>query len=1041
MRCLTVNVTVSGSSLLFSNPQQLSFTSTVGTPQANIPTQTLTISSSGQQLSYNVTAVTLDGHFWLIPFATGGTTGNAASDTITVGVNPAGLGVNTYQGTITVQSTSTADSVVIDVTLTLGAGTTLSVTPSTLLPFLYQLGTVAQPGQLTQTVQVSSTNSSVAFTTSMNPQVCWLVIEPPNGATGAGGAAVPVSFLVNPSCVGVGVSNTQVTIGINGGPPAASINVQLVVSTNPLLQISANVLDFTAQFGGGAPPAGQPVQVTALGNPATPVPFLVSIPANESWLTYTTTSFATPATITVNVNPATLPVGTTTGTLTITPNNSDSGLYSLPITVNVNVGSNAQVSAGPPLLVFAWETTQPVPQPQVVELETAGQPVAFSLSTSTTTAANCPASWLTVTSNSTTTQNAILTVTPTVTGMTPGICSGTVTVTYPAGSMNPANLSIPVTVNVSNSALLNISFSQGFGTVSAAQGANPINQSITLTSTDPAVPVTDISSSSSSNGPSTWLSVVQNGASTPQALPVTIQPGSLPINTYSGSITISSSKLPSSPQIIPVTLTIIPSITVSLSSTSLSFQQALGGPVPTMQQVTLTSSASGATFETSVPSNLVCSWLQVSPSSGVASGAVTFKVLQNSLTQNSYVCPVLFTFLNSATPPVTVNATLTVGAAQTLTAAPASLTFTYQLTQSAPGVQQLTLTSTGGLVTFTAAEATMAPWLTINPTSGSTGSSGSTPINVSINPAAITPAPQAGAVLSDAITISAPGVLATPLEVPITLNITAAPAPSPVTVRTSAVLNGFGAIAPGELITIQGANLGPPCSGLPQCISNGVQFSVTNGMVSSTLAGVEVLFDTIPGTPTFVSPTQINVIVPWEIAGRVSTNMVVSYSGALSTALPLQVASVMPGIFTQNATGAGQAAALNLSSPISVYNGPAGGTYFGNPNIPTAPAPHGTTIVLILTGGGVTNPASVTGSINPDAAVPLKNWTPTSGTVTATIGGQPATVIYAGAAPTLITGVVQINLGIPLGVSGPALPVVITIDGQQTQTTATIAVQ
>ena len=89
----------------------------------------------------------------------------------------------------------------------------------------------------------------------------------------------------------------------------------------------------------------------------------------------------------------------------------------------------------------------------------------------------------------------------------------------------------------------------------------------------------------------------------------------------------------------------------------------------------------------------------------------------------------------------------------------------------------------------------------------------------------------------------------------------------------------------------------------------------------------------------------------------------------------------------------------------------------------------------------MTNPASVTGSINPSSAVPLANWTQGSSTVTATVGGQPATVLYTGAAPTLITGVVQINLQLPAGVSGSALPVVITIDGVMTTGGATVAVQ
>ena len=100
-------------------------------------------------------------------------------------------------------------------------------------------------------------------------------------------------------------------------------------------------------------------------------------------------------------------------------------------------------------------------------------------------------------------------------GRLPG---NSVTVSYPANSLAPQTLVIPVTMNVSDSALLNITMPLGFRSRSAWHKAPPqITQTITLTSTDPATQVTDISASASSNGPSTWLFLGQNGTSTPQA--------------------------------------------------------------------------------------------------------------------------------------------------------------------------------------------------------------------------------------------------------------------------------------------------------------------------------------------------------------------------------------------------------------------------------------------------------------------------------------------------------------------------------------------
>ncbi len=1038
---LTVVVTVTGSSLLTSSPSSLSFSTIAGTPAADITPQVLTISSSGATLSYNVTYTTQNSGNWLTLFNGSGTTGSSTTDTISVGINPAGLLPNVYQGSITVQSTSTTDSVLINVTLTVAPNTTLSVTPATLQTFLYQAGTVAQAGQLRQTLQVASTGSSVAFQVTMNPSVPWLVISPTSSATGTAGGAVGVTLTVTPGNMAAGSYTTSLVVGIVNGAPLPGIPVKFVISNNPLLSLSTNTLNFTSSFGSATPPPTQVVQVSTIPTNSPSVAFTLS--SDSTWLTATESTLTTPSTITVSVNSTNFAVGPYVGHLTITPNNSDASLYNQVITVNLTVGNTATVTAGPPLLIFSYQLNQQLPVPQVIELFTTGQSTTFTVTPAVTASANCPAGWLTATPNSNTTQNADITVSANVSGMTsPGQCPGSLTISYPASSSSPQTLVIPVTVNISNSAQLSIGFQPGFGIVNAPQGGSAVVQTITLTSTDPATPITDISISES-NAP--FLFLGNNGTTTPETLQVSFNPGVLTPNAYAGTISISSSKLPASPLPIPVTLTISSTTTVTVAPQTLTFNQSLNGSLPAAQNVTLTSSSGGgATFQASVPTSQVCSWLQVSPTSGAASGPVTFTVVQNSLPQNSYPCPVTFSFLNSATnTPVVVTATLVVGPGQTLTASPASLTFAYQVAGSTPASQPLTLTSTQGSVAFTASATSNGGWLLIDTTSGSTGTALSKVINVSINPANFPAGTTGGSTLSGQITINASPVLATPITVAVTVNVTAAQVPTPVTIINSATF-GFGAIAPGELIAIRGTNLGPACvAPATNCVSGGTQFTVTaQNTVSSTLSGVQVLFDSIPGTPTFVSPTQINVIVPWDIAGRVSTNMVVTLNSVQSAAFPLQVVAVAPGIYTQNATGSGQAAALNLSAQAaSPYNGPAGGTYFGT-SIATAPAPQGSVVVFYLTGGGLTNPGSTDGSISSGTTLmPLKNWTPGSSVVTATVGNVPATVVFAGAAPTLITGVVQINLQLPAGVTGNALPVVITIDGITTQITATIAAQ
>jgi uncharacterized protein (TIGR03437 family) len=52
-----------------------------------------------------------------------------------------------------------------------------------------------------------------------------------------------------------------------------------------------------------------------------------------------------------------------------------------------------------------------------------------------------------------------------------------------------------------------------------------------------------------------------------------------------------------------------------------------------------------------------------------------------------------------------------------------------------------------------------------------------------------------------------------------------------------------------------------------------------------------------------------------------------------------------------------------------------------------------------------------------------------------TIGGQPATILYAGDAPALPTGVFQINAAIPSNLSPGSAPVSLSIGGASAQVT------
>jgi len=221
-----------------------------------------------------------------------------------------------------------------------------------------------------------------------------------------------------------------------------------------------------------------------------------------------------------------------------------------------------------------------------------------------------------------------------------------------------------------------------------------------------------------------------------------------------------------------------------------------------------------------------------------------------------------------------------------------------------------------------------------------------------------------------------------------------------------------GAVAPGELISIYGSGLGP---------ASGVPFTVdpVTGGVDTTLGGTRVLFGSVAAPITYASARQINAVVPYEMAGQSQVTIEVQYQSA-SASQTVQIASAAPGAYTLNSSGSGQAAALNQDYTI---------------NGPSNPAAKGAYVTIYFTGGGQTNPAGVTGSVT--GAV-LK-WMTQS--ISVTVGNQPASVKFDGSAPTFVDGLDQLNIQLSPNTPSGAQPVVITVGGVSSPSTATISVQ
>jgi len=136
-------------------------------------------------------------------------------------------------------------------------------------------------------------------------------------------------------------------------------------------------------------------------------------------------------------------------------------------------------------------------------------------------------------------------------------------------------------------------------------------------------------------------------------------------------------------------------------------------------------------------------------------------------------------------------------------------------------------------------------------------------------------------------------VLATPITVNVTLTVLALPLPQPVTLTSSASY-GRGAVAPGELITIKGTQLGP---------STAVSFKVNaQGGVDPTWAACKCCSITSPARRSTSRPRKSTRSCRTRLRARLSTNIVVVYQNQQSAPIQQIVATSRRAFFTVNTT-------------------------------------------------------------------------------------------------------------------------------------------
>lgn len=508
-----------------------------------------------------------------------------------------------------------------------------------------------------------------------------------------------------------------------------------------------------------------------------------------------------------------------------------------------------------------------------------------------------------------------------------------------------------------------------------------------------------------------WLIVTPTGGKTPLSLSARVNPTSLGAGSYETDIVVTSAGAGNSPISVPVTLTVKnPPPTMTVAPATLTFNYATDDvALPAAQTLSVTTNGEPVSFTAAISGGI---WLSATPTNGISllgsPTSLAVSVRPVGLVPASYSAKITISSSNAVNKTVTVNVTLVVapgtavlssvwppnvavGSPDTIVTLVGTHLFPTSAVHLGAAVVTSTWISTEALLavvpsTLLAAQGTLAITVTNAPR----------PASNTLNWTVTAPGPRIWAVANAASY--------------------AVGSPTPT-------------IAPGEIVAIFGSGLGP-ADALVATPSGGAYPTSLGTAPATTTVEVEVSTGTWVAAPLILAQAnQVNAVVPFNITPATGMSMRVSYNGVTSATFTVDGVTAEPGIFTIDSSGRGQAAVFNYNAITGAYS----------LNSASNAAPRGSTIVIYATGGGKTNPLP-----SPEGQV-----IPTGGTVptllaitTVTIGADTVGADYAGAVPTAIAGLVQINATVPTTATpSKAAQLMLTIGGHTSPAGVTIAVK
>jgi len=391
------------------------------------------------------------------------------------------------------------------------------------------------------------------------------------------------------------------------------------------------------------------------------------------------------------------------------------------------------------------------------------------------------------------TNGGTVTVSANIAGLTAATYTDTVVIAATGATNTPQK--VPVTLVVAAPPKPTISLSPTTFAFSGTEGgSNPLSKTLSITNTGAGTLNWTATKSSA------WLGLSPASGTGNATVSVSVNLGSLVAGTYVDTIVVSEPNATNNPQKAVVTLTVAPppKPTILLSPTSFTFNATEGQGNPPIKTMAIANSGAGTLNWTATKS---AAWLTLSKMSGTGNTVDTLSVNIAGLAPATYVDTIVVSDPNATNSPQMAVVTLIVAPGiPVIGVDPLLFAFTGVQGGANPGTQTLTISNTGfGTLNWTVTKT--AAWLGLDPASGVDDG----PVTVSVDLTGL-----AAATYVDTIVVTDGNASNSPIKVPVTLTVTAAPKPvialSPTSFTFNAMIDSI--IPPPQTLTITNSGEG-----------------------------------------------------------------------------------------------------------------------------------------------------------------------------------------------------------------------------------------